>query len=125
MVKSSWLVSKSPLTYLFFRSFFAFFHVREEISARRDHAEEQYHHVIDDRMYEDFTWIEQNLGEGYERALIDPWLAKAFVPLTGKHSYAIRPLRIQNPEHFERWREVIELLGSGEITAEWMRDKGV
>jgi len=44
-------------------------------------------HMIDEVDYQAFVWIEDNVGEEYEKAVLDPWKATAFAAITGKHIY--------------------------------------
>ena len=46
-----------------------------------------YYHMIDQEDYNAFQWIEENIGTGYDRALLDPWKATAFTAITGKMVY--------------------------------------
>ena len=43
--------------------------------------------MIDEQDYEAFVWIKENVGEGYEKAILDPWKATAFTAITGKKVY--------------------------------------
>jgi hypothetical protein len=49
-----------------------------------DRLKTPYYHVIDDKEYADFVWIEQNVGRDYPKAILDPWKATPFSALTGK-----------------------------------------
>ena len=52
-----------------------------------------YYHMIDKQDYETFVWIKDNISDDYEKAILDPWKATAFVAITGRkvftriHSY--------------------------------------
>lgn len=46
-----------------------------------------YYHMIDEADYEAFLWIRENVGEEYEKAVLDPWKATAFTALTVKQVY--------------------------------------
>ncbi len=54
-----------------------------------------YYQMIDDEDYRAITWIQNNVGDDYRRAILDPWKATAFAALTGKpvytriHSYPV------------------------------------
>ena len=52
-----------------------------------DRQKTPYYHVIDDQDYADFVWIEQNIGEEYAKAVLDPWKATPFTALAGKAVY--------------------------------------
>ena len=51
------------------------------------HANEPYYHIINENEYDDFVWIHDNLNSSYEKAILDPWKAVAFTPVTGKKVY--------------------------------------
>jgi hypothetical protein len=51
------------------------------------HARAQFYHMIDGQDYASFVWIEQNLPEGYEKAVLDPWKATAFIALARREAY--------------------------------------
>jgi hypothetical protein len=46
-----------------------------------------YYHMIDTADYQDFTWIKDNVGARYDRAVLDPWKATPFAAITGKYVY--------------------------------------
>jgi hypothetical protein len=46
-----------------------------------------YYHMIETADYQDFTWIRDNIGETYTRAILDPWKATPFAAVTGKYVY--------------------------------------
>jgi hypothetical protein len=46
-----------------------------------------YYHMINDEDYQAFVWIKANVGEGYDRAILDPWKATPFTAITGKKVY--------------------------------------
>lgn len=46
-----------------------------------------YYHMIDKQDYEAFVWIGNNVGEGYNKAILDPWKATAFSAITQKNVY--------------------------------------
>ncbi len=55
-----------------------------------------YYHVIDDRDYEAFVWIRDNVNDSYERGIVEPgidsgssksWRGIAFTPISGKYVY--------------------------------------
>lgn len=47
-----------------------------------------YYHMIDDSDYKAFTWIRDNLGSDYQKAILDPWKGTAFTAVTGKNVYS-------------------------------------
>ncbi len=46
-----------------------------------------YYHMIDERDYEAFVWIAENVDDSYQRAVLEPWKATAFTAITGKFVY--------------------------------------
>ncbi|MFC2007450.1 hypothetical protein ACFLVB_02505 [Chloroflexota bacterium] len=46
-----------------------------------------YYYMIDKEDYEAFVWIRDNLKDGYEKAILDPWKATPFTALTEKYIY--------------------------------------
>ena len=49
---------------------------------------ELYYHIIDSTDYEAFIWINDNIDDSYNKAILDPWKATAFSALTGKTVYS-------------------------------------
>ncbi len=47
-----------------------------------------YYHMIDEEDYQAFVWIKDNIDEGYQKAILDPWKATAFAAITGKTIYS-------------------------------------
>jgi hypothetical protein len=43
--------------------------------------------MIDEEDYQAFAWIRDNIDNTYNRALLDPWKATAFVAITQKSVY--------------------------------------
>jgi hypothetical protein len=54
----------------------------------RSHLDTQYYHTIQEHDYEAFVWIEENIGDEYDKAILDPWKATAFTAITGKEVYS-------------------------------------
>ena len=46
-----------------------------------------YYHMIDSEDYQTFVWIRDNVGEDYNKAILDPWKATAFTAITMKTVY--------------------------------------
>jgi len=53
-----------------------------------DRQDTPYYHMIDDEDYQTFIWIKENVGEEYDKAILDPWKATAFTAITGKYIYS-------------------------------------
>jgi hypothetical protein len=48
-----------------------------------------YYHMIESEDYIAFTWIRDNVGTEYSRAILDPWKGSAFTAITGKRVYTL------------------------------------
>ncbi len=51
------------------------------------HMNTPYYYMIDRQDYEAFVWIKENLGDEYDKAILDPWKATPFTAITGKKVY--------------------------------------
>ena len=49
-----------------------------------------YYHIINNTQYQNFLWIKNNLNNN-ATVLLNPWLAKAFGPITGMKVYSVIP----------------------------------
>ena len=47
-----------------------------------------YYHMIDEADYQAFVWIQDNVDDRYEKAVLEPWKGAAFTAVTGKHVYS-------------------------------------
>jgi hypothetical protein len=54
----------------------------------RTHLDPIYYQMIQQHDYEAFIWIEENVGEEYDKAILDPWKATAFTAITGRRVYS-------------------------------------
>ena len=52
-----------------------------------DRLDTPYYHMIDEEDYQAFVWIQNNISEDYDKAILDPWKATAFTAITGKSAY--------------------------------------
>jgi hypothetical protein len=52
-----------------------------------DRQDIPYYHMINEEDYQAFIWIKDNVGEEYDRAILDPWKATSFTAITGKKVY--------------------------------------
>jgi hypothetical protein len=43
--------------------------------------------MINKQDYETFVWVRDNVDDSYDRAILDPWKATAFVAITGKYVF--------------------------------------
>jgi hypothetical protein len=46
-----------------------------------------YYHMINQEDYEAFAWLKDNVGQNYDKAILDPWKAIPFTAITGKKVY--------------------------------------
>ncbi|MFC1874073.1 hypothetical protein ACFLYX_02090 [Chloroflexota bacterium] len=51
------------------------------------HLHTPYYQMIDKEDYQAFIWIKENVGDNFEKAIVDPWKGTAFTALTGKYVY--------------------------------------
>ena len=82
--------------------------------------DEPYYHMIDHADYEAFVWIKENVGDDYEKAILDPWKATAFTAITGKH--------IHTRIHFsarDKDREAYAFLKSGCVDTTFLNENGI
>ena len=79
-----------------------------------------YYHMIDREDYEAFVWIKQNVTEGYEKAILDPWKATAFTAITGKYIYT----RI-HAVHLAKDNEAYAFIRGGSMDASFLRQNGI
>ncbi len=85
-----------------------------------DRQNEDYYHKIDDDDYEAFVWIEKNLGDQYEKAILDHFQAVALAVITGKDVYSdmgsTKDSRASQTYHF---------LNSGCTDTEFLKKNGI
>ena len=43
--------------------------------------------MIDEKDYQAFVWVKENVGDRYGKAILDPWKATAFSAVTGRAVY--------------------------------------
>jgi len=87
------------------------------IPARQD---TYYYHMIDKEDYEAFVWIQDNVKEGYEKAILDPWKATAFTAITEKYIYS-RIHAYPKPKD----KEAYEFLRGGCTDTAFMTENGI
>lgn len=87
----------------------------------RSHLDEPYYHVVDDRMYEDFVWVRDNVGAEYRTAVLNTGDAWAFAPLTGKYVFAAEAV----PHYTAEGRSAMAFLASDAKDSLWLRDHGI
>ncbi len=79
-----------------------------------------YYHMIDKQDYEAFVWIRDNVSGDYEKAILDPWKATAFVAITGKWVFS-RIHAYPKPTDLEAY----EYLESGCVDTTFLRENGI
>lgn len=87
----------------------------------RNHLDEPYYHMIDDTIYKDFLWIEENVPPQYDTCLVDKGMAWAFAPVTGKFGYYAEIAPNPHPEG----RSVMEFLQNGLTDTSWLKDRDI
>jgi len=79
-----------------------------------------YYKIINDTEYQDFIWIRDNVGTEYGKAVLDPWKANAFAPITGKKVYArLHAFPLPRDE------EARAFLGAGCTDSEFLRKNDI
>jgi hypothetical protein len=79
-----------------------------------------YYQMIDREDYLAFTWVRENLGDSYPRAVLDPWKATAFAAITQKAIYT-RIHAYPGPED----KEVYEFLEKGSEDTGFLRQNDI
>ncbi len=79
-----------------------------------------YYHMIDERDYETFVWVRNNVDESYEKAILDPWKATAFTAITGKKVYT-RIHTYPQPKD----EEAREFLSGGCTDTDFLKENGI
>ena len=79
-----------------------------------------YYHMIDDQDYQAFIWIKNNLNQGNEKVILDPWKGTAFSAITGKRVYTrihVAPLEDDNKAY--------DFLRSGSANTAFLKQNGI
>ncbi len=79
-----------------------------------------YYHMIDKQDYEAFVWIKDNVNDDYEKAILDPWKATAFVAVTEKKVFT-RIHSVDKPSD----EEAYEFLRGGCDDTTFLRENGI
>ncbi len=76
-------------------------------TAATAHLNTPYYLIMDEQEYTDYLWIKENLGDVEGISVLEPWEAKAYAPITGRHVYSHIP---PGPSEFceKRNREIYE-----------------
>ncbi len=85
------------------------------------HLETPFYRMIDEADYTAFVWIEQNVPDSYQKAVLDPWSATAFMALARREVYARIQHEAQHEEHFRAY----EFLENGCRDTDFLRENGI
>lgn len=80
----------------------------------------RYYHMIDETDYEAFVWIRDNIGDGYEKAILDPWKGTPFTAITEKYVYTKIHVSPANSDV-----QAYEFLEDGCTDTAFLREKGI
>lgn len=89
----------------------------------RSHLKEPYYHLITESQYNDFLWIREKLDSSYQKAVVNPRMAIAFSPLSGKSIYASDAAVIF--WHPERLQETADFLSEGALDTSWLIERDI
>lgn len=79
-----------------------------------------YYHMMNEQEYAEYTWIKENVGEEYDKAVLDPWKATPFAVITGKKVYTrIHAYPMATDE------EAKKFLSEGCSDTAFLRDNGI
>jgi len=84
------------------------------------HLNTRFYHMIDEADYNAFVWIENNLPPDYEKAILDPWKATAFMALARREVYA----RIQHAPKEDDY-QALEFLDNGCADTRFLRENDI
>lgn len=88
------------------------------------HQDTPYYHVIEEGEYNDFIWIKENVNDSYSRAILHPWKAIAFAPITEKYVYS-RTFQGPNPLYGHRHQEVHRFFSHGCCDTNFLKDNNI
>ncbi len=86
----------------------------------RSHLDTPYYQMIDTQDYEAFVWVEENIGDEYDKAVLDPWKGTAFTAISGKKVYSYI---IVAP--YERQTRAYKFLQEGCSDTAFLRENGI
>jgi len=88
------------------------------------YAQDRYYpvcyHVIDTPTYYDFLWISEELPQ-YSNAVLNPYVAWAFVPISGKYVYTAQAL----PWGEEQVAEIRGFMAAGARDTSWLMERNI
>ncbi len=90
-------------------------------SGVRTRLKEPYYHIINNQAYADLLWIRENLND-YDRIVVDPAIAIAVAPVSGKFIYASFAANLSTPG---KAKEVMDFFKGEAQNTQWLRDKNI
>ena len=84
------------------------------------YAKEDYYHVIDVPTYYDFVWIREELPQS-SVALLNPYIAWAFFPITGKYVYTAQAA----PWGVKEAAEIRQFMAEGALDTSWLEERNI
>jgi len=84
------------------------------------YAKERYYHAIDVPTYHDFVWIGEELPQS-SVALLNPYVAWSFVPITGKYVYTAKA----SPWGVEEAAEIRKFMAEGAPDTSWLEERNI
>ena len=88
----------------------------------RSRLEVPYYHLITESQYDDCLWIRENLDSSYQKAVVNPLIATAFSPLTGKSVYASNAAQFFSASRIE---EVQKFFAGNASDTSWLIERGI
>jgi hypothetical protein len=85
-----------------------------------DRLDTPYYHMIDREDYQAFVWIKENVGDDYEKAMVDPWKATAFSAITEKGTYTRIHAAPQDKDN-----EAYAFIKGGSLDTSFLRQNGI
>lgn len=85
-------------------------------------GETEYYHVISDSEYNDFLWIKENVRG--DRAILNPWNAIAFTPVTGKEVYSKIPQAVDEFS-YQRVQRTYAFLSNGCADTDFLKQNNI
>ncbi len=79
-----------------------------------------YYHTTDSEDCQAFVWIGENVNDGYEKTILDPWKASAFTAITKKNVYC----RITEYPT-DRHEQAYDFLLGGSSNTSFLRENGI
>lgn len=82
-----------------------------------------YYHMVDEQIYADFVWLGQHTIPGHKVVMMEPSLAWAYPPIAGPGNTVA--LARSAPYHYNVVDRVREVLVTGNVNTDWLRDQNV